>query len=41
MGVAAEAAIVGAKGPASFQVALIDAFHTLDDAALTAGVRLR
>lgn len=41
MGVAAEQAIVGAKGPASFQVALIDAFHTLDDAALVAGMRLR
>jgi len=41
MGVAAEQAIAGAKGPASFQVALIDAFHTLDDAALAAGVRLR
>jgi hydroxyethylthiazole kinase len=41
MGVAAEQAIRGAKGPASFQVALIDAFHTLDDAALNAGVRLR
>ncbi len=41
MGVAAEQAIVGAKGPASFQVALIDAFHNLDDAALAAGVRLR
>ena len=40
MGVAAEQAIVGAKGPASFQVALIDAFHTLDDVALGAGVRL-
>jgi hydroxyethylthiazole kinase len=41
MGVAAEQAIVGAKGPASFQVALIDAFHSLDDATLAAGVRLR
>ncbi len=41
MGVASEQAIVGAKGPASFQVALIDAFHNLDDAALGAGVRLR
>ena len=41
MGVAAEQAIVGARGPASFQVALIDAFHNLDDAALAAGVRLR
>jgi len=41
MGVAAEQAIVGAKGPASFQVALIDAFHNLDDAGLAAGVRFR
>jgi hydroxyethylthiazole kinase len=41
MGVAAEQAIVGAKGPASFQVALIDAFHNLDDAALAAGARLQ
>lgn len=41
MGVAAEQAIVGATGPASFQVALIDAFHNLDDAALAEGMRLR
>ncbi len=41
MGVAAEKAIIGAKGPASFQVALIDAFYALDDAALVAGMRLQ
>ena len=41
MGVAAERAIIGVKGPASFQVALIDAFYNLDDAALAAGMRLR
>ncbi len=41
MGVAAERGIVGAKGPASFQVALIDALYGLDDAALTAGMRLQ
>jgi hydroxyethylthiazole kinase len=41
IGVAAEQAIIGAKGPASFQVALIDALHNLDDAALAAGMRLR
>lgn len=41
IGVAAEHALAGAKGPASFQVALIDALHNLDDAALVAGVRLR
>ncbi|SDB07457.1 hydroxyethylthiazole kinase [Bauldia litoralis] len=39
LGVAAETAIVGAKGPASFQVALIDALYRLDDAALEEGVR--
>jgi len=41
MGVSAERAIVGANGPASFQVALIDALYALDDAALSAGMRLR
>ena len=41
IGVAAEQAIVGARGPASFQVALIDALHNLDDATLAVGVRLR
>jgi len=41
MGVAAEQAIIGANGPASFQIALVDAFHNLDDAALRAGVRLQ
>ena len=41
MGVAAERAIIGVKGPASFQVALIDAFYNLGDAALAAGMRLR
>lgn len=41
IGVAAETAIIGAKGPASFQVALIDALYNLDDSALAAGVRLR
>ncbi len=41
MGVSAERAIVGAKGPASFQVALIDALYALDDAALAAGMRLQ
>lgn len=39
MGVAAEAAIDDARGPASFQVGLIDAFDRLDGAALAAGVR--
>lgn len=41
IGIAAEQAIGGAKGPASFQVALIDALHHLDDATLAAGIRLR
>ncbi len=41
LGVAAEQAIVGARGPASFQVTLIDALHNLDDAALAKGVRFQ
>ena len=36
-----EQAIVGARGPASFQVALIHALHNLDDAALAKGVRFQ
>ncbi len=40
IGVAAEQAIAGANGPASFQVALIDALYRLDDAGLAAGMRL-
>lgn len=39
MGVAAETAIAGANGPASFQVALIDGLYRLDDPALAAGLR--
>jgi len=39
IGIAAEAAIRGANGPGSFQVALIDALYRIDDAALAAGVR--
>ncbi len=34
IGIAAEAAIRGANGPGSFQVALIDALYRIDDAAL-------
>jgi hydroxyethylthiazole kinase len=41
MGVAAERAVIEAGGPASFQVALIDALHHLDDATLAAGIRLQ
>lgn len=41
IGVAAETAIIGAKGPGSFQIALIDALFALDDAALAARMRLR
>ncbi len=40
LGVAAEMAMSEAKGPGSFQVALFDALHALDDATLTARARL-
>ncbi len=39
IGIAAEAAMADAKGPGSFQVALIDALAGIDDRALAAGVR--
>jgi hydroxyethylthiazole kinase len=40
IGVAAEIAVKEARGPGSFQVALIDALYRLDDAALAAGARV-
>ncbi len=40
LGVAAELAIARAAGPGSFQVALFDALHALDDATLHARARL-
>jgi hydroxyethylthiazole kinase len=40
IGVAAEAAVKEARGPGSFQVALIDSLYRLDDAALAAGARI-
>jgi hydroxyethylthiazole kinase len=41
LGVAAETAIGEARGPGSFQVALLDALYNLDSAALAAGANLR
>jgi hydroxyethylthiazole kinase len=40
IGVAAETAVKEARGPGSFQVALIDTLYHLDDAALAAGARI-
>jgi hydroxyethylthiazole kinase len=40
LGVAAEIAAVGAAGPGSFQVALIDALYRLDDATMTERARV-
>jgi hydroxyethylthiazole kinase len=40
IGVAAETAVKEARGPGSFQVALIDALYGLDDAALVGGARI-
>jgi hydroxyethylthiazole kinase len=40
IGVAAEIAVKEARGPGSFQVALIDALYRLDDAALAGGARI-
>ena len=40
MGVAAETAIIGANGPASFQISLIDGLYQLDDASLQSGIRM-
>ena len=41
LGVAAEQAVVAAKGPGSLQMLLLDALYNLDDDALAKGIRLQ
>jgi len=41
LGLSGELAAIGARGPASFRVQLLDALYNLDEAALAAGARIQ